>query len=251
MNEEVALELLENLFPRYMDEFRSRFSIYQTIDPKQFWLLNGSYMAIDAHVYYAFIRHYKPKQIIEIGAGNSTLLAAAAGMQNLRETGRAPRLVAIEPFPGPLLKEGFAGLSQLIESRVQDVAMNLFTSLERGDILFIDSSHVLRAGGDVQMEYLEILPRLVPGVLVHVHDISLPRPYPRVYFEKQLYWNEQYLLQAFLAFNSRFEVIWPGNYMMIKYPERLGKAFPEFQTMRQFFPVSEPSAFWMRVRSKS
>lgn len=249
MNEQVALDILENVFPRYVDEFRGCFPIYQTGDRKQFWLLNGSYMAIDAHVYYAFIRHHKPKRITEIGAGNSTLLAAAAGMQNLSETGRAPWLIAIEPFPGPVLREGFPGLSQLVESRVQDVSMDLFKSLESGDILFIDSSHVLRAGGDVQIEYLEILPRLAPGVLVHVHDISLPKPYPRVYFENQLYWNEQYLLQAFLAFNSRFEAIWPGNYMMIKYPEKLLSLFPEFQIMRKSFPLSEPSAFWMRVRS--
>jgi hypothetical protein len=249
MNDRAALELLGSVFARYMDEFRACFPTYQTSDPKQFYLLNGGYMAIDAHVYYAFIRYFKPKQIVEVGAGNSTLLAAAAGMQNLKETGRAPRLIAIEPYPNSLLKEGFPGLSQLIESKVQDVPLDLFTSLESGDILFIDSSHVLRAGGDVQQEYLEILPRLSPGVLVHIHDISLPKPYPRVYFENHLYWNERYLLQAFLTFNARFVVLWAGNYMMIKYPEKVCEVFPEFHIMRQSFPMSEPSAFWMRVQS--
>jgi hypothetical protein len=147
-----------------------------------------------------------------------------------------------------LIKEGFPGLSKLIEDKVQDVSLDLFTSLKRGDILFIDSSHVLRSGGDVQLEYLEILPRLASGVLVHIHDMSLPKPYPRIYYDTQLYWNEQYLLQGFLIFNSRFKVLWPGNYMIIKYPEKVRAVFPEFHLMRQSFPMSEPSAFWMEVR---
>ena len=217
-NDKDGLDLLENVFPRYVEEFRTFIPTYPTDNPKQFYLLNGTYMAIDAHVYYAFIRHFKPKKIIEIGAGHSTLLAATAGMQNLKEKGSSPQLITIDPYPSKLIKEGFPGLSQLIESKVQDVPLDLFTALEYGDILFIDSSHVLRAGGDVQLEYLEILPRLASGVLVHIHDISLPRAYPRIYFENQLYWNEQYLLQGFLVFNSRFKVLWPGNYMIIKYP---------------------------------
>ncbi len=248
MNDKEGLDLLENVFPSYLEEFRTSIPNYPTDNPKQFYLLNRTYMAIDAHIYYAFIRHFKPKQIIEIGAGYSTLLAATAGMQNLKEIGHSPHLIAIDPFPNPLIKEGFPGLSRLIESKVQDVPLDLFTSLECGDILFIDSSHVLRAGGDVQLEYLEILPRLASGVLVHIHDISLPNPYPRIYFETQLYWNEQYLLQSFLIFNSRFKVLWPGNYMIIKYPEKVCAVFPEFYLMRQSFPMSEPSAFWMEVR---
>ena len=248
MNDKDALALLENLFPRYVQEFRSLIPTHRTNNPKQFYLLNGAYMAIDSHVYYAFIRHFNPKKIIEIGAGYSTLLAACAGAQNLKEKGSSPRLIAVDPYPNELIKEGFPGLSQLIESKVQDVPLDLFTSLERGDILFIDSSHILRSGGDVQMEYLEILPRLSSGVIVHIHDVSLPRAYPRIYFETQHYWNEQYLLQSFLAFNSRFKVLWPGNYMMIQYPEKVCKVFPEFYAMRQSFPMSEPTAFWMGVR---
>jgi hypothetical protein len=248
MNQAQASEFLKTVFPLYLDEFRDRFPLNQTADPKQFFLINSNYMAIDAHVYYCFIRHFKPKRIIEIGSGNSTLLAAAAVRQNFQETGQSPELIVIEPFPKPVLKEGFPGLTKLIECKVQEVGLELFESLSEGDILFIDSSHALRLGGDVQYEFLEILPRLAAGTLVHIHDISLPRPYPRVYFENQLYWNEQYLLQAFLAFNSGFQVLWPGNYMMLNYPEKVCQVFPEFHTMRQHFPMSEPSAFWMQVR---
>jgi hypothetical protein len=250
MNDRLALDLMERVCLSYMEEFRTEFPQYAspTGDKRRFYLINGSYMAIDAHIYFALIRHYQPKRIVEIGSGNSTLLALAACLKNAQSDGRVAEITTIDPYPGEIIRSGLPGLSRQIEAKVQDVDLSLFTELEAGDILFIDSSHVLRTGGDVQMEYLEILPRLAPGVLVHIHDVSLPKPYPRVYFQQHLYWNEQYLLQAFLAFNSRFEVLWPGNYMMQKYPDRVCAVFPEFQVMRQHYPQSEPSAFWMRVR---
>jgi hypothetical protein len=246
MNDAGALELLHGVFPGYMDEFRDRFPIERPTDTRRFHLINGGYMAVDAHVYYAMIRHFKPGRIVEIGAGNSTLLGGATCMENRRETGRTVDYTAIDPFPQSILEGGVPGLTRLLAARVQDTDMGLFTSLRANDILFIDSSHVLRSGNDVQFEYLEILPRLAPGVLVHIHDISLPRHYPKVYFDNQLYWNEQYLLQAFLAFNSRFRVLWAGNYMMLKYPEQVCKVFPEYHIMRRHYPMSEPTAFWMR-----
>ena len=248
MNERSALKMLKQVISPYLDEFRDRFPIFKSNERPGFFLINGNYMAVDAHVYYAFVRHFKPKRVVEIGSGNSTLVAAAAVRANLEE-GRRTELVAIEPFPGPGLQSGIEGLSRLIPSKVQEVPMDLFTALEENDILFIDSSHVLRSGNDVQHEYLEILPRLAPGVLIHIHDISLPRPYPKVYFDTRLYWNEQYLLQAFLAFNSRFEVIWPGNFLMERHQDLMYEVFPEFETMRQHYPDSEPTAFWLRVRS--
>lgn len=246
MNEQGALELLDGVFPRYMGEFRNRFPLESPGDPRLFYLINGGYMAIDAHVYYAMIRHFKPRRIIEIGAGNSTLLGGVACLENQRETGHAVDYTAIDPYPQSILEKGVPGLTRLLTMKVQDLNPDLFTSLEAGDILFIDSSHVLRSGNDVEYEYLEILPRLAPGVLIHIHDISLPRHYPKVYYDNQLYWNEQYLLQAFLIFNTRLTVLWAGNYMILKYPERVCAVFPEYHVMRQHYPMSEPSAFWMR-----
>jgi hypothetical protein len=251
MNEAFALALLGEVFPGYLPEFRRRFPLRREGAGDGFYLINGSFMAVDAHVYYCLIRHFKPRRVVEIGSGNSTLVAAAACLRNAEE-GAAPRLTAIEPYPPPFLREGLPGLSRLVEAKVQDVGMDTFTSLEAGDILFIDSTHVLREGGDVQLEYCEILPRLAPGVIVHIHDISLPKVYPRVYFEENYYyWNEQYLLQAFLAFNSKFEVMWPGNYMMLRHPERVRAAFPEFDAMREDYPTSEPSSFWMRAKPRA
>jgi hypothetical protein len=134
----------------------------------------------------------------------------------------------------------------VLPKKVQEIPLEFFADLEGGDILFVDSSHALRSGGDVWWEYCEILPRLKPGVLVHVHDISLPRPYPRVYFEQKLFWTEQYLLQAFLCYNRRFEVVWAGNYFDTRHPGRLQELFPVFADMKLRFPQSEPSSFWIR-----
>ena len=249
-NDRCALDILNNVFPKYLGEFRDQFPLERSEDPTSFYLLNGAFMAIDAQAYYCFIRQFQPKRIVEIGSGRSTQVAAVACLRNAAENGRAPALTAIEPYPPPHLKEETPGMSRLIVDKVQNVDLEVFTSLESEDILFIDSTHALRAGGDVQYEYCEIIPRLAPGVLVHIHDISLPKAYPRIYFEKsRYYWNEQYVLQAFLAFNSKFEVIWPGNYMMLKYPEKVCGLFPEYYAMRKLFPQSEPSSFWIRAKS--
>ena len=203
-------------------------------------------MAVDAHIYWSIIRYFKPKQIIEIGAGQSTLLAGQACLLNEKESGVVTALTAIEPCPGEVFEGGIPGLTNLVQLKVQDVDPALWASLGSGDILFIDSSHVIASGNDVHFEYLEILPRLKPGVFVHIHDISLPKRYPDSYMDMQFYWNEQYLLQAFLTHNSKFEVIWPGNYLMEKCPKEMNALFPEIAEMRKVFPQSEPSAFWIR-----
>jgi hypothetical protein len=248
MNDAVGLEILQAIMPKYLPEFRDRFPIQRPEGPFRFWLINGGYMAVDAHVYYSLIRHYKPKRIVEIGVGNSTLLAIAANERN-RSEGASSFLTSIDPYPWDIFRSDYPGLDKIMIERVQDVPMATFEELDAGDILFIDSSHVLRSGNDVHFEFMEVLPRLRPGVMVHVHDISLPEAYPKVYYDSQLYWNEQYLLQAFLIYNSRFEVLWAGNYMMLKYPELMHSTVPEIAVMRETYPQSEPTAFWMRVKS--
>ncbi len=251
MNDGAGVDLMENAFPPFLAEFRERVPLdaEEGDDAKRFFLLNGTFMAVDAQVYYSLIRHVRPARIVEVGGGRSSVLAGMACQMNRRENGGEPRLEVIEPYPGEMFRDGFPGLSELLPVKVQEVPMERFTSLRGGDILFTDSSHVLRAGNDVQRLYLDVFPRLAPGVLVHVHDVSLPRPYPAVYSENGWYWNEQYLLQAFLAFNSRFEVLWAGNHLLTRYPEKVAGAFPELAAMRKRYPKSEPTSFWMRVRT--
>jgi hypothetical protein len=251
MNEAQALEFLDSIYLRYQAEFRQSFPLHHVEGKSGFHLINGGFMAGDAQVYYTMIRHHRPRRIIEIGGGNSSMLAAAACRRNLQDYGVKPHLTVVEPYPWGPLQEGIPEVDALLVKRIQSVDLKLFTSLQAEDILFIDSSHVLRPGGDVQREYCEILPRLAPGVLVHIHDISLPKPYFQFYFQNHLYWNEQYLLQALLTYNPRYEIIWPGTYMFMKHPEALLRAFPDIHDMKRKYPLAEPSSFWLRVKDLS
>jgi len=113
------------------------------------------------------------------------------------------------------------------QSNVQTAPREAFSSLTSGDILFIDSSHVSCLGSDVNFEIFEILPNLPKGVVVHLHDIFLPFEYPREWVvERRWYWNEQYLLYAFLRMNDAFEVLMPNRYMIRRHSARVSAALP-------------------------
>jgi hypothetical protein len=237
--------LAEETLTPYNKEFRMFPEQSPSTGYKGFCLINGGYMAVDGNLYYGLVRHLKPGRIIETGCGMSSLLCSEALAANEAE-GHATRYICIEPYPQPYLSDNpKLKVSRFVEEKIQQVPLSLFEELEAGDILFIDTSHALRMGGDVQRIYCEILPRLKPGVYVHIHDISLPLQYPRVYHEVSHYfWNEQYLLQAYLANNTHTRVVWAGNWLRLQDETRFLKVFPEFATMRRHFPSSEPSAFW-------
>ena len=207
----------------------------------QFHFGNVFFESVDAEIYWGLVRTRRPRRIVEIGSGSSTYLAAQAALRNAAE-GYPCELVAVEPYPNPVLSRGFPGLTRLVTAELQSVPLEEFTALGDGDVLFIDSSHVLRIGSDVQYEFLEILPRLRPGVLVHVHDVFLPDEYPRGWvMDEHRFWNEQYLLQAFLAFNQAFEVVWAGSYLNGRHPDRLAAAIPSYRDGE-----TTPGSFWMR-----
>ena len=151
------------------------------------------------------IRLFKPGRIIEIGAGNSTLIASGAVQANKKEDpARDCVHVCVEPHERPWLEELDI---TTIRQRVEELGVDLFSSLEENDILFIDSSHIIRPQGDVVFEILEILPTLKPGVFVHFHDIFTPKDYLNEWLiDEVMFWNEQYILEAFLSFNNRFRV---------------------------------------------
>jgi predicted O-methyltransferase YrrM len=164
---------------------------------------NGGFFPLDAALLYAIIRDVKPKRIIEIGSGMSTLVMLSA----MRELGRSVDLTCIEPYLPAYLKARRSEINTVIESPLQDLSTELFGVLESGDILFIDSTHVVRFDSDVVFEILEILPTLKPGVIVHVHDIFLPNDYPQEWLtEHRFFWSEQYMLQAFLSMNPNFQI---------------------------------------------
>ena len=236
MNEPFQLHLLQDAFPRFHDEYR-HFAREKTRVPHEFYYNNGFFNGADAPILYCMVRHFRPKRIIEIGSGFSTMISAAAALRNGHT-----ELIAIEPHPGDLLRAGFPGLSALIPQKVEEVDPMLFSTLQSGDILFVDSSHAVRTGGDVTFIYLELLPRLPDGVVVHFHDIFLPREYPREWVvDKRIFWTEQYLLHAFLLFNRAFRVILSTVFMGERHPEKLRAAFPEC-------PWWGGASFWIQRR---
>ena len=156
---------------------------------------------------YGMIRHLKPRRIIEVGSGFSS---AAMLDTNERFFGGQIACTFIEPHPERLLgltTEADRSRSTFLRQRVQDVDLARFDDLSANDILFIDSSHVLKIGSDVHHLLTEVLPRLQPGVYVHFHDILYPFEYPRRWIETGRYWNEAYALRAFLEFNTAFEIV--------------------------------------------
>lgn len=241
IREEAQLGLLQELVGKFKEEYEA-FPRERTGVPHQYYVHNTTFEAVDGEVLYCMIRRFKPERIFEIGSGNSTYLSAQAVLKNKRESGCECELIAFEPYPNEVLARGFPGLSRVIPVQAQDIPLSEFSRLKENDILFIDSSHVLKIGSDVQYEYLEVIPRLNRGVLVHLHDIFLPAEYRREWiFKNYKFWNEQYLLQAFLAFNDGFEVLWAGSYMHLKHPDKLRAAFSSYEGDRTW-----PGSFWMR-----
>jgi hypothetical protein len=195
------------------------------------------------------IRHFRPRKILEVGSGYSTYLSAQAIQENRQEEmGYACELTAIEPFPNESLKRGFPGLTRLLTAEVEKVPLSEFESLGPNDILFIDSSHALRIGGDICYLYLEVLPRLGRGVLVHIHDIFLPENYPREWVVKaRRFWTEQYVLQAFLTFNERYQLLWASHYMCMKHSDKIASSFPSYQACAKGSELQKyPNSLWLQ-----
>ncbi|MGA7107415.1 MAG: class I SAM-dependent methyltransferase [Terracidiphilus sp.] len=219
---------------------------------------NGFFERVDAEVAYSFVRQRKPKRLIEVGSGNTTLVLAAAMRRNAA-LGFPGEFIAIEPGPAQFLKDGVPGLTELIQKPVQQAPFELFRQLEEDDVLFIDSSHVVSMDSDVLYECLRILPELAPGVLVHFHDIFAPLDYPEKFVKTNLcFWGEQYMLEAFLSFNRAFKVVWTGSAMQRFHGDELRKAFPGWEgsftrmpeEMKVFAPSLDgknvwPCSFWI------
>ncbi len=236
-SEMVGIDLRPDFQVDLLNRFRAYKQEYDAMARELFTDKNTSFGRVDAEILYCMVREFKPERIIEIGSGYSTLIAARAMAKNQRGS-----MTAIEPYPSEVLRN-VPEFVTVRASKVQEVPLSEFESLKANDILFIDSSHVLKEGSDVQYEFLEIVPRIAPGVLVHVHDIFLPWPYPRRWVTKELrFWNEQSVLQALLTWSSRYEVMWGSQFMYRKNLELLRGAFASMSTWED-----GPGSFWLRV----
>jgi predicted O-methyltransferase YrrM len=240
MRPQAQLALMGELAERYGGEYGILPS-QPTDDPRQYYYRNVLYGPADAELAYGLVRKHAPRRLIEVGSGNSTMLLAQAVRRNNAETGCECRYTVIDPYARPVVAAGIPGVSELIRKPIQHVPLDVFAQLGEGDILFIDSSHVLKVGSDVAYQFLEVLPRLNAGVLVHFHDIFLPAEYHRDWvMKRRRFWNEQYILQTFLTYNDHFEVLWGSYYMKLYHLDALRRAFPSVR------PWEEPASFWIR-----
>lgn len=206
----------------------------------EFFYNNGSYCSGDTDYLYNMIRHFKPHRIIEIGSGHSTLLAQKALSKNKSENpSYMCNHICIEPYEMPWLEK--TGV-EVVRKKVEDVPLTFFKDLGENDILFIDSSHVIRPQGDVLFEFLELLPTLNSGVIIHVHDIFTPKDYLTEWISTHFLWNEQYLLEAFLNYNSKFKIIGALNYLSHHYNKEFSDKCPLFAKQAG----REPGAFWIK-----
>jgi hypothetical protein len=231
MNDAMQLDLLRNHFSKFRDEYDS---LPVEPPPGQ----KRPFRGVDALVAYCMIRHFRPALITEVGSGWSSLLLGQAAAKNKNSA-----LICIDPFPNDVVRKGFPGLRSLVEKKIQEIDLEFFSQLGSGDVLFIDSSHTVKIGGDVNYLFLEVLPRLKPGVIVHVHDIFLPFEYrPDWVLDEFRFWTEQYVLQAFLTFNSEFEVLFANSYLNHYHQQELKAAFPGLSSWAG-------GSFWMRRKS--
>ena len=234
---------LADLTGRYLEEFLE-LPPYEEAQKLGF---GPGYTRVDALVLYSMLRARKPSRYVEVGSGLTTYYACQAGARNARE-GRPMAVTCVEPYP-------FAALETLpkitlIERQVQDVDLEVFTALGEDDVLFIDSSHIVRLDGDVPFLFLEVLPALSRGPLVHIHDIPFPyhSPYPADYwiYERTwpVWWNESMLLHALLCGNKQFAVSLSMPLLRFHDEDFLKELIPGYETVEE-----EPNTFssiWLK-----
>jgi predicted O-methyltransferase YrrM len=216
---------------RHLDEVFARFAWEVPFER------NAGLSLADAAILHAMIRAYRPQRLIEVGSGHSTRIAARACTMNT-DDGYPCALTVIDPFLDRALERELPAFVSTRREKVQAVPIAAFADC---DLLFIDSSHVAGIASDVTFLQLEVLPRVRPGCLVHFHDILLPGEYWKEWvIGARLFWSEQYLLWAFLLFNSAFSVVWASRYMQLRAGSHLSRVFPFYR------PEHHITSFWIR-----
>ena len=237
LNQQSHEHLLRTVFPKYQREYaalpRERAEGWES--SPRFYLRNDAFVNIDALAYWAMIREYRPARVVELGSGFSTLLAAQAVATN-----GVGGVTAIDPFPRAFIRHNDLGIN-LIRQPAELMRADELLSLAANDIVFVDSTHVVRQGGDVLWFFHDILPRLNPGVLVHVHDVHLPFDYPvELILSRNVYWTEQYLLRSHLTKNVTDRVLFGSRYAAHAFPDDTREAFPALDKV-------DGASFWFQV----
>jgi hypothetical protein len=225
-----AIDLNEEEQLRVFDEFSGYYGSLpfpeRANHKTRYYYENPSYSYSDAISLFSMIRKTKPKRIIEAGSGYSSCV-----MMDTNELffDNQIKIDFIEPYPEllkSLMKENDKQRYQVIPSKLQDVKLEQFLSLEENDILFIDSTHVSKIGSDVNYLLFQILPSLNKGVFIHFHDIFYPFEYPKDWIYQGYAWNEDYILRAFLEYNNDFKIVFWNNYLIQFYMDRYEKYMP-------------------------
>ena len=222
LNEESQRALLNEYFEFYAD---LPFPVKQNTESRYYYE-NHFFSYSDAIFLYSFLRKHQPKRIIEVGSGFSSavMLDTVDGFYSQR-----PEMTFIEPYPerlNALLRKDDQSNVTVLERRLQDVPLDLFSSLQAGDFLFIDSSHVMKCGSDLHWLFYEILPMLAGGVIVHFHDVFYPFDYPDSWLRNGRYWNENYMLRAFLSYNSEWSIYYFNTYVALMFRDFLKEKMP-------------------------
>jgi Methyltransferase domain len=223
-------------------KFRNECDLLPSFADLQSQGFGPGYGEMEALILHCFVRHFQPATIIEVGSGVSTFFSGNALSMNLKD-GKDSRLTCIEPYPYAKLRS-ISYVHEIVEKKVQDVDISFFQQLGNNDILFLDSSHSVKIGSDVNYLILEVLPSLKKGVLIHIHDIPFPYlyPYPEFWiFDRLTFWQEAVLLKAFLSNNNAFEIIYCSSYLHFKNPALLKSTFPKYDNSKHF-----PSSIWLR-----
>lgn len=209
INKEEQTEILKNFLklseeiPFYAESKRIRYKAD-----------NLSFTYDDAPILHYFMRTVKPGRIIEIGSGNSSAVMLDTDELYLGKNIKFTFIdIDCSNLRKNLTEEDYKNV-KIIEKPIQEVDLEIFKELEQNDLLFIDSSHVIKMGSDLQTIFFKILPVLKPGVYMHFHDIRFPFEYSEEMIEKKLFWNEAYLLRAFLQYNQSFKIYFWLNYLV-------------------------------------
>jgi hypothetical protein len=210
-------------FKRYYDEVTFP---AQRAPGTRYFYENSAYSYSDAFYLHAMIRHVRPQRVIEAGSGYSSCQTLDV---NERFFDGSIRCTFIEPYPKllrELVSEQDVQRSEILAVGLQEVPLECFRELRANDILFVDSTHVVRVGSDVNYLFFSVLPALAEGVYVHIHDVFYPFEYPMHWFLEGRQWSELYLLRAFLMYNATFEVVLMNTFLEHHHPELMREQFP-------------------------
>ena len=236
-NDASHVQILSELFPRFMRDYDYPPTLPVTPTLASFFGNNPHFSMLDAPALFVLLRAWKPRRIIEVGSGFSTLLMADV---NRRFLGREVSISCIDPYPPVFLRHGTDGIGHQVERRVQELPLEHFADLQAGDLLFIDSSHVAKTDSDVNFLFFDVFPRLAAGVLVHLHDIFLPHDYPEAWGWRR--YSEQGAVATLLSGGS-YSILFASAWTMAQRKHLLGTGV---LSRLPLVPGAIESSLWLR-----